>query len=500
MAYLVPLGLLVLAWAMTTPPWAGPDEAAQYIKALGTVSANPIGHGAVWVEPEVPMTPAQRAYFGDTSRRFPIDPKLAPRVPTIPCFAYHPSRSAACATNEARGPAQDIAYVGTYQPVYFVLPGLAAHLAGSPAGGLRAARLTGALEFLALVGGALALLDRRGKCPPPIGVLLVLTPMTLSLGGVVNSSGFEVAAAVLFMCSCVRVAERPPTPTLLAVFVGSGTLLAWSRPLGPLWVAGGLVVAGVLAGWTVVASRARDHWVRPAAAALTALTLASGVWDLALGFGSGVARSSLPTAIHDLIHLATTLFQQQIGVFGFLDTVLPKPVYVACEVLAAALLITALVLGRARQRLALVAGIAFYVLVTLVVFVTTTKTGFPVQGRYFLPLWAFVAVLMGETLGGAALLRGYGVVLRRLVTIGVVAFAALNVGSVYVNARRYAVGTAGPELFFRHPAWTPPGGWYLWLGVLALSGLGLVITGLTEIVPRRGEEADQVLAGGPTRP
>jgi Predicted membrane protein (DUF2142) len=474
--YLIPLSLLVFDWVMTSPPLAGPDEGAQYIKALGTVSADPIGHPAVWMEPEAPIPPgAFETYLESTSRSYPLDKALPPRIPILPCFIHQSTVNASCGNQPPTGKVQDVSYVGTYPPLYYLLPGLAAHLANSAVGGLRAARVAGSLEFLAVVALALALLDRDGTGPPIYGVLLVLTPTTTSLGGTLTDSGFEIVSAMLFMCACVRLAESGrPSTRLLAVTVLAGTLLAWSRPIGPAWVAEALLLATCWAGGRRMVELARARSVRVAALVLVTLTAASGAWDLALGFGSGTGRISVPLAIHLLRGSAVTLGKEQIGVFGYAEVFLPRPAYVIGALLIGSALVSAGVFGRWRERVSIVVGAALFLVTSVALEVTLVGSGTGLRGRYILPIWALLAVVVGETLRRAQQRRKTTQLAKMAGTTWFLVFAGLNVGAVYFNARRYAVGAGHSTLFFLHPKWSPIGGWLPWLIVLAIAGVGFV--------------------------
>ncbi len=488
--YLIPISLLVCAWNLTTPPWAGPDEAAHYIKALGTVSTDPVGHAAIWREPEVFLPPPAQTYMGVTSRSYPVSAPLTPRIPTVPCFALQSSVSAACGDRPSTGPVQTISYVGAYQPLYYVLPGLAAHLAGSAVGGLRAGRLVGSIEVLAMVAVALALLDPGGAGPPAVGVLLALTPMTISLAGTMTANSFEIVGAMLFMSACVRLLRSPrPSTALLVLAVIAGTLAAWSRPLGPVWVAGALLLGGSMAGRRRVADLSKERGMRLAGVALGALTAGSVWWDLETGFGSGTSRTSVSNVLHQLPSYASRLSKELIGVFGWLDVGLPQIGYVAGYVLLITALAGALVFGRVNDRIALLLGAACFVGTVLLLILATTTTGFDVQARYVLPVWALVAVVVGDSLSGAAERRRYGSWARRTATAWVILFAVLNTGAVYVNARRYAVGAGRSWVFFRHAQWSPPGGWIPSLIMVALAGIGLVGAALLEVRPPPG--ADQ---------
>jgi hypothetical protein len=61
-----------------------------------------------------------------------------------------------------------------------------------------------------------------------------------------------------------------------------------------------------------------------------------------------------------------------------------------------------------------------------------------------------------------------------IVVVGIAA-ALMQVVGWYYNARRYAVGTTGPFVFFGSSEWKPALGWGAWLCVVLL-GAGLIVT------------------------
>ena len=70
-----------------------------------------------------------------------------------------------------------------------------------------------------------------------------------------------------------------------------------------------------------------------------------------------------------------------------------------------------------------------------------------------------------------------------------VAVAFMQALAWYLNARRHAVGTKGPLWFFSRAAWSPPGGWELWVVVVVVAAVAMgaaVVTALT--TSRRRED------------
>ena len=133
--------------------------------------------------------------------------------------------------------------------------------------------------------------------------------------------------------------------------------------------------------------------------------------------------------------------------------------------------------------------------VSVVVFVTVARTGFPMQGRYVLPVVVAVPLLAGELVfrNRGRLPGSRHIPLLPLVTL---VAAAGHFAGWAVNARRSAVGFLGPLWFSGHSQWQPPLGWGPWLVVALTGALLLVAAGLTAYFER--PDIPLVLrAGGP---
>ena len=90
------------------------------------------------------------------------------------------------------------------------------------------------------------------------------------------------------------------------------------------------------------------------------------------------------------------LLRQQIGVFGWNEVPLPSQARTWWIVCLVGVLVLAAVVARWRDRLVLAGTVAAGVVVSVVVFVTVARTGFPMQGRYVLPVVVAVPLLAGE--------------------------------------------------------------------------------------------------------
>jgi len=101
------------------------------------------------------------------------------------------------------------------------------------------------------------------------------------------------------------------------------------------------------------------------------------------------------------------------------------------------------------------------------------QTGFGMQGRYVSALVVGVPLLAGEVL-----LRNRARVSAQaaatLIVAGGGSAAVVQLVAWYSNARRYAVGVAGPRLFIGPAKWAPPAGWWVWAAVAVAGAVGLV--------------------------
>ena len=249
-------GLVVAAWVVGNPPFAAPDEPAQYIRALA------LAGGDLGDAPHYPM-PAEtfdEEWFRRQTRVVDVPEKLVPRG-QLPCFAFSPTVTADCDADETpfilgaadrlaldprgglfpmiarldvfEGPTgpqlRSTSYQGTYPPLALLAPGLGAHLGSSPESGNLFARGAAAALFLAFIGAGWAwLLDTSGlRGPRLIGGLLALTPMTLFVGATVSGASLEVAAAFAWACGLVRSSRgRLSVASVVGLGVVGGTLAA----------------------------------------------------------------------------------------------------------------------------------------------------------------------------------------------------------------------------------------------------------------------------------
>jgi hypothetical protein len=415
----------VAAWIWGSPAGAAPDEEAHYVRAAAVGQGELVGE-PVAIDGSPGSNPTTLEWVREVSRAVTLPAALAP-PDFAGCFANRPAVSAACTRTE-RAPAiaeRLLTYVAVYQPVPYLAPGLLTRLASNPWQALFLGRLATAVTSLALLALAVAVLrEGRRDALALAGLLLAASPMLVFLASVVSSSGLELTSAVCFVAGLARAGESRPSRTAALALGAGGFVLATARPFGPLWVV--LAIAAL---------------------------------------GDALA--------------------QQVGWFGWLDTRLPDGFYAAWFAALALLVGAALVLGTWRHRVALVAlCVAGCLLAIAVGAVLVPLGGGETQGRYTMPFTMAVPLLAGEVVYRRR--EGLGVRARRalLLAIGLVVVLG-QLTAWWLNARRYAVGTAGPWLFLSTPGrWDPPPGWVP-LAALAALGAGCLAAGLLAAPDRR---------------
>ncbi|MBV8980614.1 MAG: DUF2142 domain-containing protein [Acidimicrobiia bacterium] len=487
--------LFAIAWAVTDPPGAAPDEGAHYVKAVAA------GRGHLRGSPPPPLAASEAGnpaavWIHRTSRVFPIAGGLAPSP--FACVPSNPVVSAACLTHPPPAPARptrQITYVGTYQPALYILPGLATLPVHTTRTALILARLANALLSLVLIGAAAWLLWERSAFQL-VGLLGAVTPMAIFLAATPSASGPETAAALCVFASVMVLtrAVEPGAPSgaargrAWAVLAVGGVVLGSARPLSPLWVAAAVVLFVWLSGGPRPAWRRLREGGRTAAIATTLIAAAVVLnlgWEMAFQPG-GEHPVTLSHWTRGLGALPRVL-HETVGVFASLTVHMPQPAYVGWGLMAVALVLGALVFGRRSSAVLVIGLLAGGVVTTVVVEQIEKATGFGnVQGRYVLPLAVAIPIVAAEVLSRSG--RTSAVAQRGLVLAFALIAAAVHVEAWYQNSRDFAVGKHGGKLFFRRPAWSPWGGWWPWLLVVGVAAGALALFGLlgARLVPSEG--------------
>lgn len=462
--------LLSVAWIFGNPEFAGPDEHSHYLRALE------VGRGNLITEhrPDAATGGTEAALRRNREITFEVRVPGGKGPPEPGCYVNDRDVDAGCLDRQ-RPPAEEVETttpVGNYQPLPYLLPGLAIRLADSPGPALRLARAVNALLVLLLLYLALRMVWSPDAGPISLlGLVVAVTPMAVYSGSVLNGSGPEIAGAIAFACAALRLrrdASCARSPRVWAVIGAAGVVLALSRSTGPAWLV--LLAATVIAlDGPRAALRYARAGGRAAVAALAALVVAVGLnlaWERAYGPELVTGFANLRAVLDEAAGEWWRASSEMVGKFSYLEFRLPPVAYVAWFAAGLALVAVALRVSGRRDRAVLAAALLAALVLPMVMWVYAIRqTGFGLQGRYVLPVLAIVPLLAGE------LIRAHGAAVaarsqRALLVAVPVTAGAVHLLAFYWNARRSAVGLDGP-LVFTDPGWSPPLGWVPWLAAAA---------------------------------
>ncbi|HUQ40262.1 MAG TPA: DUF2142 domain-containing protein [Acidimicrobiales bacterium] len=478
--------LLLTSWAGANPPGASPDEPAHLTRALAVASGEWRGHAAAYREsPE--FGPRQLAWINRVARAFDSVRAGETWSTVTICNSFHPEVSAACLHGPgppSGSPART--YVGTYQPALYAPPGLAARLASSPEGGVRAGR-----AVMVAITGALLVFAVAASWSPPlgpwslVGLMAGVTPTTLFLGSSLNPNGAEIAAGAAWIAGLLRLGRdrrAAHTTWIWSGLAASGVVLAVARSLGPLWLVLGAAAAVAIDGRAAAVAYVRAGGLRArlASAAIAVAVAGALAWEAAV---QPHPTHPLGEVVDRLLPAASELpevLRQQIGVFGWLDAAMPAGAYAAWRMLLVVLVTLGLLVagGRSRRALVTIAVGAAAVTVGLAAAVIH-QTGFGMQGRYVMPVVVAVPLVAGEVLARRRSRLGAALPVRLPAAVAALT-ATVHLVGWYANGRRQSVGVRGPVWFIGRGAWSPPGGWATWAAVALIGAVALVLAGRRE--------------------
>ena len=488
---------LALAWALSNPPFAAPDEGAHYLRTLGVEQGHLVGSE---VDPAtiVAETDQRRDWLAQLSRAVEVPPRLFP--PDAGCYVFMRDTSAACLDDfePNADPIVSITMVGTYQPLPYLLPAVATKPADSAEEALRLGRLASALVALSLLALAVAAAyDARARGLSLLGPALAVTPMVIFCSAILNGSSLEITAGIAFIACLFRLVRDAPPPTWVWAGAGiSGAAFALSRSAAPLWVVLALLVVVAVQG-------PRETWRRltaggrPAIAAAAAVVLAivvNAVWEARYGpelpTGLTAARLALETGLDDLPYW----LEEMVGRFGYLEFDLPLPVYIFWGVATFTAVACALRWASTRGKVVLAVCVVALAVLPLTQYILVQRhTGFGLQGRHVLPILVIVPLLAGELLRRNHERFGARRV-RHLIALAFAGIALVQFTALYWNARRSAVGVDGPFVFLGDAEWSPPIGWGLWLAVAAAGAACLAAAGLLAAKAEAAQEEQRGFA------
>lgn len=472
----VALAAAGIAWAVATPLSGSPDEPSHLIKAASVVRGELIG------EPGA-----------DSSRTLVDVPVGIGQAWNWACFAHDANLSASCVQKPANGLelVEAETSAGLYNPVYYAIVGLPSLVISNTVADVLAMRALSAVLVAGLFAFALTMMLRL--VPPLIaglGMLAVLTPMTLFLTGAVNPNALEIAAAAALVTGLATACLGQATVVNRSTLVGiglAGVLLANARAISPLWMAVLLLAVAVMTPAVRRRELLGQKGVIITLAALTAGTTAALAWIAttgtlgALGVFEGAGTTSPAEAFLSMI-VQRGADPGIIALFGWVDTPAPTFVYALWSVLLGSAVIAGLAVGRGRALGGLLVATAGALLGPAVAQAASVATsGYIWQGRYSIaPL--SVAVLLAVIVLAAERPRDWGgsSATRLAFVVGVLVVLG-HLASLAATIVRYA--TRGEPTFsslFRGE-WSPPGGALPWLALLAFSLTAIVVLWLSAI-------------------
>jgi hypothetical protein len=449
------------SWALASPLFAYPDEAAHVIKAEAVVRGQLLGRDAS----------TRRGRFVLPFRAVQVPGVLSNAGVTQVCYSTNPRQPASCAA-PLRGPAHQVTlvtHVGAYPPLYYLVVGLPTLAAPGTTGIYLMRLLSGALSAAFLATAFVTSLTSRRPRPRVLAVFVVTTPLVLYLASAVNPSGLEITSAICLWASGLALTSGAREDRRLLIWqVGiSSVVLVCMRGLSPLWLV--LIALGIL----VVADRstlrdlARRADVRWWGLVIGVLLVLAAAWIIAAD-ANRLAGYTYPSSAStgflwsQAIGSTWMWLKGLVGTVGLLPsssiidvhTTVPAYTLTIWLVVLVGLIGLAWPAGSRRQRQVVVALITAYLVIPVVLTVAEDRSIGPVwQGRYILPLVAGVPLIAASMLADR---ESHGRPwLDRAALVGVGLLGSGEILMFLANLRRFMVGVGGP-IDFLHGPWQPP--------------------------------------------
>ena len=462
---------LIACWSIATPMFGSVDEPAHMARAAA------VAHGQIFGRKTGPATINVKVPSG-IARELSEGPG---------CYAFKPYQAANCApklrAGNTRGTAAVSTYVGHYPPLYYAIVGLPTLITSQPVALYLMRLVSGALSAAFLAAAFCAGLRCKRHLLAPFGVALAVTPMALSIAGVVNPSGLEVSTAICLWSTALALAgnsELRGSRFLIGWIALSAGFLLQTRGLSPVFAASAVAGTLLLFGWRVWVPVLRD---RLAQAGLAFVAACAG---FALGWFVVVDPTKITPAVagpvheHGLSLLATSyhhyvwMIPQMVGYFGWLDTPAPQVTY---DIWYGALAFIGLLAvlrrwWRALAVMALLLALSFIVPILLTAH-AAPRYGLVGQGRDWLPLTVSLPLLGSyavRRLAPRVAAQGVSVTFfaraeaRRvlcycaaaLVLAAAFALGWAELAGLLNTLHRFRNGLGNPVKLFGAANWTPP--------------------------------------------
>ncbi len=464
--------LLATAWIADTSPFQAPDEASHFVRAIGLENGHLLGQQIPYL-PNPGLNPVQEAFIDHDTRAVSVPADLMPG--NMLCIDGQLNRSGCIVATPS----------GNFPPLGYVLPAATLGFFHSATSALWAARVASALQSLAFLLLAIALLW-EGTGWSLLGLLAAISPMVLFCAAILNPSGIEIASCLAFAAAGLRIARDPRriSTRLWAAFAVAGAVAALTGPIDVIFVVADLVVfAGVL-GVPRLRELARARTARIATGVVAGALVLAYAYTRAAGFASNFGLAPFGKSLQHGLDQLPPVLGDAVGDFASQTVPLPGIVHWFWWLLAAGVIALALWLGDRRERTVVavvtVLGLAFPILFWAWV---DRYSGFGLQGREVLPELMLIPLVAGEVVARhrARLQRRAGWSLALAGTLAVV--GGVQLYAWWLSARAASGSSAVPG-FWSHAAWSPLLGWAPWLVLAALGAIALVSFALGEAVGR----------------
>lgn len=447
--------LLHAGWALAEPYNGPPDERQHAFRAAG------IMHGEIVTGPDNIHTVPDSLNRGSC---FPMNAEIAASCEREPEGDETPKRFYDSAAR--------------YNPVYYIVTGW-------PLGwwpnwrGIMLSRLLNGAAMAALLAGAVVAASRWTRYRALLaGVVVATTPMIAHLGGAINPNGVEIAAGVALFAALIAVVheQREGVNRAAVALAGvSASVLVTPRFSGLMWL---VVILGVIlvpAPWARIRTLARSRAVRAWSAVVVTSTLASAAWTI-LVRTTEIQDSDLGYTMRQILRNAVlnvwpNVTNEMVGVMGWLDTPLPRLIYVVWFMAVGLLLLGGLALGNLADRWRLLALLfGTFAPLLLAEMVLVNQIGWFNQGRYFLP------AATGLPLLGAHILAHHGLTAEQMRSI--TRMLAILLVPIHLACLLYTMTRWQSGLTILNPfkgSWMPPYGVVLPLASATL-GTAVLLT------------------------
>jgi hypothetical protein len=430
------------------------------------------------------LTPTQQAFINHDTRAVEVPARLSPG--DMLCISGEPDVSDSC---------PEAVPNGNFPPLPYVLPAVAVKVSHDVATASWLTRLASALQSLAFLLLATALLW-SGTGWSLLGLLAATSPMVLFVSSVMNPSGVEITACLAFAAAVLRITRAPIRAPgwVWGVFVISGAVGILAGPIGLAFIIPELALFGALLGPRGLRElrRKRAHQLRVSALTLLGAGAVALIYARLAGFSGTVHISPIRYGLQQGLDQLPSVLQDAVGTFASLTVSLPLAAHWIWWLLVLALLAGAIWHGDRRDRW-LLSGVAVLALAFPVLFYAWIDrfTGFPgLQGREVLPPLLLIPLVAGEVLYR----RRPAFTQRRSGQLALGgAIAAIAVFQAYAwwfNAKA-AAGAPGTIRFYAHAAWNPPLGWLPWIAVAGLGTVALLSFAGSEAVRRPSVVGEQ---------